>query len=523
MCKSRLSRFLPFARCTLTTTLILCFSATTLAATRDDLWMYGGHDTHNTRHASQETLLHAGNVSRLAPKWVFIAPGDIVTTPTVDDAAVYFPDSAGNLTKLRRDTGDVIWTRVIASYTGASASPAGLRLFSSPALSSDRLVIGTRDSFILAINKNTGELIWKTKVDEHAAAHIKMAPIIDEQNGRIYVGVASDEETIASTSPGYVCCTFRGSAVALDLSTGKVLWRTYSVPEGYSGGAIWGSTPALDLKRGSVYFSTGNNYSVPATAAACAASAGNDSRALSRCTAPNDYFDSVLALDIHTGSIKWGKKLQDYDTWILVCLVPGVCPPPESPDYDFGSGPNLFTVNVPGQPSRELVGAGQKSGIYWALDPDSGSVVWATPAGPGGISGGIQWGSATDGTRVYIAISNSGSKAYRFQSGAITIHGFYTALDAATGRILWQTSDPVPGTRPTGMVSVANGVMYVGSADLLGTYYALDAKTGAILWRFPSGGTVTSGAAIVEGTVYWGSGYFPRGTGSNKVYAFGLQ
>jgi polyvinyl alcohol dehydrogenase (cytochrome) len=100
--------------------------------------------------------------------------------------------------------------------------------------------------------------------------------------------------------------------------------------------------------------------------------------------------------------------------------------------------------------------------------------------------------------------------------------GSWSALDVNTGNILWQTADPTTGTIDTGSVSVANGVMYAGSYS--GQMYALNTETGAILWNFASGGSVIDGPSIVDGTLYWGSGYrnIPPGIGNNKVYAFTL-
>ena len=100
-------------------------------------------------------------------------------------------------------------------------------------------------------------------------------------------------------------------------------------------------------------------------------------------------------------------------------------------------------------------------------------------------------------------------------------------MDPATGKILWQTPDPA-GSFDIGFVSVANGVVYGGSVATTGTnMYALDAATGKIRWSFASGGSVTGGAAIVDGSVYWGSGYcgtecFTAPTNNDKLYAFGL-
>ncbi len=168
------------------------------------------------------------------------------------------------------------------------------------------------------------------------------------------------------------------------------------------------------------------------------------------------------------------------------------------------------------------MGFGQKSGIYWALNPDNGDVIWSTPVGPGATLGGIEWGTATDGNRIYVAISNSDSLPYTLTSGQKITWGAWTALDVATGKIIWQTPDPTTGGSDRSSVSVANGVMYAGSYT--GQMYALDAQTGKVLWSFASGGSVIDGPSIVDGSLYWGSGYqeIAPGTGNNKLYAFSL-
>ena len=82
------------------------------------------------------------------------------------------------------------------------------------------------------------------------------------------------------------------------------------------------------------------------------------------------------------------------------------------------------------------IGIGQKSGIYWALNPDNGAIVWSTIVGPGGTTGGIQWGTATDGTRIYVAITNSLHLPYTLANGGPTIDwGSWAALDPRTGQL----------------------------------------------------------------------------------------
>ncbi len=139
------------------------------------------------------------------------------------------------------------------------------------------------------------------------------------------------------------------------------------------------------------------------------------------------------------------------------------------------------------------------------------------------------WGSATDGQQIYVAISNYGFEQYTLEPSGETIKGgSWSALDAATGKIIWQTADPA-GERDMSPMTVANGVVYAGSMASgaeQNNMYALDAKTGKILWNFNSGGSVVAGAAVVDGTVYWGSGYsnIPGGFKSNnKLYAFTVK
>jgi len=202
--------------------------------------------------------------------------------------------------------------------------------------------------------------------------------------------------------------------LALDVGTGKVLWKTYVVPMGYPGGAVWGSAPAVDTRRGQVYIGTGNNYDIPPEALDCVKLAGNDAAAQRACIDPANHVDSVVALDVATGKINWSTAALPFDAWTVGCLfglAPENCPQPAGPDFDFGQAPALYSVQDPGTGrSRDVVGAGQKSGQYWALDPDTGAVQWTTQAGPGGTAGGLQWGSAVDGARVYTANANSDRK-----------------------------------------------------------------------------------------------------------------
>jgi len=459
--------------------------------------------------------------------------GDVSATPAIVNGVVYVPDWGGYLSAIRASDGHVIWRRLISSYNGIAGSVSR----TDPVVDGSTLVIGTQTGAdIIAVNTATGARKWITRADGHPYAQITGAAIIDR--GVVYIGVSSSEET-AADNPDYKCCTFRGSVVALSESTGKVLWKTYTMPAnggkqgGYSGGAVWGSTPAIDQATDSVYVGTGNNYTVPAAAAACVASAIKHHTSDSKCTAPNDYFDSVLALNLKTGKVNWGRKVEGYDAWTAACfhVPPGTtwCPSPAGQDYDFGTGANLFTTRSTAGKVETLLGIGQKSGIYWAFNPASGRLAWDTLVGPGSPDGGMLWGTATDGSRIYVAEGNSSHTPFILrgsgpEAGTTCDSGAWSAISPATGQILWQTCDPA-SANDTGAVSVANGVVYAGSLAKTGTnMHALNASTGRILWSFASVGSVASGPAIVGGSVYWGSGYTKSGTGSpsRRLYAFSV-
>jgi polyvinyl alcohol dehydrogenase (cytochrome) len=498
-------------------------------------WRSAGHDLSNSRSQPLETQIHTGNASRLTPKWVFQTEGDVWATPSVDANNLYFPDARGNLFAVQRSTGTQLWKRKVQDYTGV----AGVIARTTPAISGRTLVLGDQGgrlgagASVFAVDKRTGAKLWSTKVDEHPAAVITQSAVIHQ--GVVYVGVSSVEESLAAQVPGYVCCSFRGSVLALDLATGRVLWKTYTVPgaetPGFAGGAVWSSTPVVDATRGSLYITTGNNYIVPTAVLDCQ---GLPTPAeVEQCVrevpgSEHNHFDAIMSLNLRTGAIKWARSMIPFDSWNIACLfsVPGNegnCTDPKGEDYDFGQGATLYRARI-GRRMRQLLGAGQKSGVYWAVDPSNGDVVWSTQVGPGGSLGGLEWGSATDGTRIYAAVANSLAQPWTLPSGEVTTSGFWSALDAATGSILWQTRGfPAVTTTNQGPVSVANGVVYAGTIDGPGTMYALNATNGATLWTFASGGSVNAGAAIVDGTVYWGSGYAVPGfgvSGNNKLHAF---
>jgi len=477
-------------------------------------WASSGQNNHNTRNAALEHSINASNVGSLEPKWVFTTAGDVSATATVVNGVVYVPDWGGKLWAIDAKSGKAIWSHDVSDYTGIPGTTSR----TSPAYWNGELVIGTGNlmttdlggAFEVGVDARTGAMLWRTQSDPDSATIMTGSPTIDK--GIVYTGVSSKAEHTTVTP------TFRGSVEALDARTGKILWKTYMAPEGFNGAAVWGSQPVVDLKTGMLYVTTGNSYSVPE--GYCANPGQTNCAALPS----DDYIDSVVALDLKTGKVAWAHHTLTADTWTMAN-------PNASPDFDFGADPNLYSVTMDGK-ETDLLGVGQKNGMYYAFDPTTGKLIWTTQAGPGGVLGGIEWGTSTDGERIYAAIANCSHKTYTYTTfdgqQKTTTGGLWTALDPATGKILWQTGAPEnPEYITDGFVSSANGVVYAGSSG--GDFYALDARTGQVEWRFPSGGAVWSGAAIVDGVVYWGSGYDTKARkmtydgNNNKFYAFSLS
>ncbi|WP_372349329.1 PQQ-binding-like beta-propeller repeat protein [Streptomyces sp. KL116D] len=482
-------------------------------------WVSAGQNNHNTRHAATERTIGPRNVGRLAPKWTFTTEGDVSATPTVVGGTVYVPDWGGKLWAIDADSGKEVWSHSIAEYDGVE----GHMSRTSPAYWKGDLFLGTgtltttalKSAYLISVDARTGEKNWMTKVDEDPTTVITSSPTVDD--GVIYVGTSSKASTLHDEP------TFRGSLMALDARSGKILWKTYTIPKGYTGASVWGSQPVVDHKTGLVFVGTGNNYTSPP--GVCLNPKQTD------CTPPadDDHFDSVLAFDLKTGRIKWAHHTLTADTWMMYMQN-------QAPDFDFGSAPNLYTTEIDGKPKR-LLGIGQKSGVYYALEPATGKVVWETQVGPGGPLGGIQWGSATDGKRIYVGIGNGAHLPWTIKAAdgtkSTVNSGFFAAVNAATGEIEWQTADPQGKEGQwldDSFITHANGVMYAGSSAPSGTnMYALDEKTGKILWDFASGGSVFGGAAVVDGSVYWGSGYYISNVGeglsghNNKLYRFTLD
>ncbi len=492
-------------------------------------WPMIGHDARNTRHQPFERRIGPENASRLALKWAATTAGDVSATPAVVHGAVYFGDFGGMLWKLDADTGAVRWQHAVPDYTGIAGDYAR----TSPSLAGDTLVVGVirgpnpgglTGPNMLGIDAATGALRWQTQIHPDRRAAMTGSPVL--VGDTVFTGVSAN-------NAGGPNATFRGAIVALDAQTGAILWQTYALPDnggvpgGYAGATMF-SPPAVDVKNGLVYGTFGQLYTQPASVAACHAAHGGFSES---CEPPGAFFHSIVAFDMQTGEPRWAYRVFGDEPWQRACghqpaSVTWCAANLDDVRWDFGgAGPNVFQVRID-KKKRAVVGVGEKSGVYVVLDAKTGAFIWNTLVGPGGDQGGIQWGTAYDGDRIYAAITNQANTPYRLTpSGELVTGGSWAALAPDTGEIRWQTGDPA-GAYDLAPLTSANGVVYASSMAATGTQmYALDAATGAILWQFAVGSAVNAGPSVADGTVYWGTGYArgPGGTSNNKLYAFSLD
>jgi polyvinyl alcohol dehydrogenase (cytochrome) len=444
--------------------------------------------------------------------------------PTVVNGTLFVGSASGLIQGLDASTGCTHWTfqadgpvrgAILPIQTGSSYS----------------LVFGDLLGWGYSLDAKTGKLLWKKRVEDHEATRLTASPVAS--NGVVYLSASSWEET-RSLDPKYPCCTFRGSVTALRVRDGSLVWKLYTVdpskqtgttsagtPQlGPSGSPVW-AAPTIDAKRGVLYITTGDNYSLPVTTTS----------------------DAVMAVDIKTGKIVWSHQALAGDFYNSACRAKGPnCQPDNGPDYDFGSSAML--VRTP--KGKEILVAGQKSGMVYALDPDDrGKILWQTRVGKGGLNGGVQWGMASDEQKVYAAVADvaavlnsagpiGGATFDPVQGGGLT------ALHLEDGAKAWfapshPCEPPKPGCSPgqPGAVSLIPGVVFSGAID--GHIRAFSTEDGEMLWDFDTahdfstingiaakGGSLDgAGPVIAGGMVFVNSGY-PRNGGmpGNVMLAF---
>jgi polyvinyl alcohol dehydrogenase (cytochrome) len=428
----------------------------------DAPWVQFGHDLANTRTNPFETAVTAETVGDLVEQWSIDGLVGVTASPTIVEGTAYFGDWSGGVHAVEVETGEEVWSATLGGTVIGSLPVDGDALYASSGRTLFRL------------DRATGEVEWEATVDEHPFAMISASPVVAD--GLVFQGVASGEVTVPQDD-----YTFIGSIAAYDTESGEQVWRLETTPGDERGGAgvgVW-STPSVDQERGLLFVGSGNSYEEP--------------------TAP--LADSILAIDVETGEVVWSTQFTDPDVFSAGN--------PTGKDADVGASPNLWTSD-----GRDLVGAGDKAGVFHALDRETGEVVWETTLTPGSVFGGDIGSSAfVDGT--LIVTSNVGNPENNAPTNASKVF----ALDPADGTIRWEVELDEPIFAP---VSAVPGVAFVGTT--MGTLLAFDVATGDELFRAAAPNQVGAGPTIIDGHVLWGYGYaLFDGPGAGGIIAFGLD
>lgn len=359
------------------------------------------------------------------------------------------------------------------------------------------------------VDATTGKLLWKTHIGLYDLSNATGTPVI--HGDRVYAPLSASEINIGGDDR-HECCKTHGAFHALDLATGRKLWTYHTMEEarpvrdrgdgkmmwGPSGAPIW-TSPLLDAKRGLIYVGTGEATSAPA--------------------APTT--DSILALDMKTGALRWKFQATPDDIFLTACMRnPKALNCPREGrllDHDFGA----TAVMARRADGRDLLVAGQKSGMLWALDPDTGERVWNREFGKGSPIGGIHWGIAFDGERVFAPIHLFPGPDGVDPNQRAGLH----AVRADDGQVLWsfepqadcspERQQRLPNCRQvgqTGAPTVIDGAVLQGGAD--GYLRAFDRVTGQLLWQTDTAvpyqglnGVAGHGGAIDNASIVAANGY----------------
>ena len=539
-------------------------------------WPLHNLDLYGGRYSPMDQI-NRDNVATITPRWLFqhgvIDGVSNQTTPVIVDGTMYVTDSRGSVYAVNAADGHLMWTYDVTELLGGGRRE-GFIFRHRGVTYEEGVVYSAAGSFIFALDAETGEPIESFGDNGMASVILDVlrlrypdvetaismgywftsAPQIHD--GVIYVGSTRSESLI----PG-------GHVLAVDAQTGEVIWHFNTIPQdendqgwdiagptwvggGREGGGIW-ETPSIDPELGMVYVAVGNPF--------------GDS---TKRSGLNLFTDSVLALSLDDGQLQWYYQLVHHDVW----------------DYDNGSQPILFDMEVDGVPVKALAQA-NKNGFLYILNRETGEPVhpivetpvstetdregeqpWPTQPIPQTAAGEpmapvspivpedippehlegntiVPIFTPRGPDQIFAPGSGGGASyapmAYSKQTGLLYVaaidrpfnggrgaRGFVSAFDPTTGELSWQQI--FEGYGQSGPVVTAGGVVFVGAgSNTAGYFYAYDAATGEELWKFNTGAGVFSSPAVymVDGeqfvTVASGGGSRGR-RGGDLILSFAL-
>jgi len=497
-----------------------------------------GFNLQNHRHLTQaQAGLSTADLANLELAWVLAFPQATTmrSQPAVVGSTLFLP--VGETAQVLAI--DVSQSEPCLKWVYTSDLPLRTSAAYGEVAGRKVIVVGDAAANIHMIDASTGAKLWQQSVQLFPLSLTTGTPIV--HNDRVYAPISQYEIMVGATDD-HECCKTHGAVVALDGKTGEKLWIAHTMEDakpvrdrgdgkmiwGPSGAPIWNS-PSIDPQRGLLFVGTGEATSEPAAKTT----------------------DAVLAIDIKDGSLRWSFQATENDIFLSGCTgrpsAEGGAPrrplncPLESVFRDVDFGASIILAKL--KNGKDALFAGQKSGTLWSLDPDNGKVLWRQDFGEGSPLGGIHWGIAFDGERVYAPIN----RPYGFttQNPAVRnqkpgIH----AVDAVTGEVLWTfAAEPdCSGDRRTRVRSCANNIGLSGAPTVIdgavvagaldGYLRVFDAKTGAVLFSFdtaksfetvngvPGNGGAIDNASIVaaNGQLFVASGYGMFGQPPGNVF-----
>ena len=479
-------------------------------------WLTYSGDYSSRRHSPLKEITPE-NVSRLALQWAFSAEGmsrgrGFEATPLIQDGVLFITGTNNWAWAIDARTGRQIWQyrRALPSgltYGGGNIVNRGFGMLGN------RLFMATLDAHLIALDRNTGSVLWDTTLADFKLGHAAtLAPLVVK------------DLVIVGNSGGDM--PTRGFIDAYDAKTGKRVWRfntipapdepggkTWPFPEVVprGGGAAW-VTGSYDPELNLLYWGTGNP--VP------------DYNADNR-QGDNLYTASIVALDADTGKLKWHFQFTPQDTH----------------DWDANQIPVLTDLRLQGR-QRKVVMVASRNGFFYSFDRATGELLlakpftatpWARDIGkdgrpivlntgfiapgkteadttcvPDNYGGanfappsydparGLFFVMARETCAVYTSRPQDPQPGRLFMGGTLkrisgpgTEFSAVRAIDVATGQVRWEYKVGVPSM--AGVMSTASGLVFAGSQE--GDFTALDAGTGKKLWSTNTGANIYGAAA----------------------------
>jgi quinoprotein glucose dehydrogenase len=329
-------------------------------------WALHSLDISGSRYSTLDQI-NRSNVKTLTPRWLFqhgvIDGVSNQTTPIVVDGVMYVTDSRGSVYAVDAADGHLLWTYDVTAKLGGGARE-GYVFRNRGVTYGDGVVYTAGGSFIFALDAKTGTPIPTFGKDGQASvildvlqqryADVKSAISMGYwfttapqfYRGVLYIGSTRSESHI----PG-------GHVLAVDAKSGKVIWHFNTIPQdekdqGWdvagptwvggerNGGGIW-ETAVIDPELNLLYMAVGNPF--------------GDSR---KRAGMNLFTDSIIALTLDTGRLKWYFQQTHHDVW----------------DYDSGAPPIIFDMTVSGRRVKAVAEA-SKNGYLYILDRETGKPV----------------------------------------------------------------------------------------------------------------------------------------------------